>query len=498
MKTHVIQLDSHDDFTSIRDKMLWSKTERILLVYPRRSRILGRTLDLQLLQRHALALGAQLAIVAPLEDIRRAAHELGIPVFKSAAIAQRRTWGAKDVVEMPVRREPPPDLRRMQRESIPSEGRWRNLLGIRLAFFTLAVLAVLALLVLFFPSASVGLTPATRMQNLTISASASPKVTTISLSGNLPARLIFTVLERTKTAPVTGSVIIPNTSAAGMVRFRNLTTGTVSIPAGTVIQTTGNSPIQFATTKDGVITAGAGKTLDVPVQSVQAGSSGNLPAEALVAIEGDLGTSLAATNPSPTTGGSDHTAPIQTASDRTRLHEALVTQILDECKSSLPKSIAPEDAYFPDTLAVGQVISETYFPAEGQTGETLSLTMNLQCQAQYGLAADVYILAKLALDANLPDGYETVSSGVTTTNSGVPVTDADGITHWKVQAQRLVRARIDPLAVIELVRGLSPANAGRRLVQSLRLAADPTINLTPAWWPWLPVVPFRIAVSTGE
>ncbi len=65
---------------------------------------------------------------------------------------------------------------------------------------------------------------------------------------------------------------------------------------------------------------------------------------------------------------------------------------------------------FPDTLAVGQVLSETYFPAEGQTGATLSLTLNLQCQAQYALASDVNVLAGLALDANLPDGFEPAST----------------------------------------------------------------------------------------
>ena len=174
MKTQVIQLDPHDDVTSVRDKMSWAKTSRILLVYPRRSRILKRTLDLRLLQRHALFLGAQLAIVAPSADIRQSARELGIPIFKTAAIAQRRTWGAKSSAETPVRRAPRSDLRRMQREAIPAEGRWRNLFGIRLLFFTLAVLAVLALLVLFFPSATVALTPETRMQSLTISAQRQP------------------------------------------------------------------------------------------------------------------------------------------------------------------------------------------------------------------------------------------------------------------------------------------------------------------------------------
>jgi hypothetical protein len=55
-------------------------------------------LDLRLLQRHALFLGAQLAIVAPSADIRQSARELGIPIFKTAAIAQRRTWQAKRIL----------------------------------------------------------------------------------------------------------------------------------------------------------------------------------------------------------------------------------------------------------------------------------------------------------------------------------------------------------------------------------------------------------------
>ncbi len=347
MKTQVIQLDPHDDVTSIRDRMAWAKTPRILLVYPRRSRVLRRALDLRLLQRHALTLGAQLAIVAPLEDIRRSARELGIPTFKSVATAQRRTWEAKYTQEPPVRRAPTPDLRRMQREAVPAEGRWRDRVGIRLFFFTLAVLAVLVLLVLFFPSAIVALTPATRLQDLTISLSASPHVAVVTLAGSLPARLAFTTIEQSQTAPVTGSVIVPNTPAAGLVRFRNLSTGTVDILAGTVVRTTGNSPARFATAKAGVAPAGVGNIVDIPVQAVEAGSSGNLPAGALVAIEGDLGTSLAVTNPSPTTGGSDHAAPIQTAADRTSLRDALVSDILAQCKTSLPKSLGAGDVYFP-------------------------------------------------------------------------------------------------------------------------------------------------------
>jgi len=498
MKTQVIQLDSHDDVTSIRDKMSWAKTPRILLVYPRRSRILKRSLDLRLLQRHALLLGAQLAIVAPSADIRQSARELGVPIFKTAAIAQRRTWQTKYTVETPVRRTPRSDLRRMQREAVPAEGRWRNLFGIRLLFFTLAVLAVLALLVLFFPSATVALTPETRMQSLTISISASPQVARINLNGSLPARLAFTVIQRTKTAPVTGSVITPNTPSAGMARFRNLNIGKVVIPFGTVVRTKGNPAVRFDTTTDAVMPAGVARTVDVPIQAVAPGTSGNLPAGVLVAIEGDLGTSLAVTNTSPTTGGTDHSAAIQTAGDRTRLQDALVSEILDQCKTSLPKSLGQGDIIFPDTLSVGQVLSETYFPADGQTGATLSLTINLQCQARYAQAADINSLASLTLDANIPDGFEPASSAVTAGTYGIPVTDADGITTWKVLAQRLLRARIDPVETMQLIQGRSLAAAGRRLAASMRIVATPTIKVTPAWWPWLPVFPFRIEVSIGS
>jgi hypothetical protein len=495
MKTHVIELDPHDDVTSVRDKMSWAKTERILLVFPRRSRILVRILDLHLLQRCAAMLGAQLAIVTRSGDLRRAAQGVGIPVFRAVAIAQRKTWEKEYTPEKPHRRAPPPDLRQMRREVFPGEAHWRNLLGVRFLFFALAVLAVLVLLLLFLPSATIQLTPINHLQGLTISVRASPKVATVNLTGSIPARSTSTVVQRIKTAKVSGKVAIPDSLAAGKVRFRNLTTGVVGIPTGTVVRTTGNPPVRFATTTDAVMAASAGKTLDVPVQAVVGGSSGNLPADSLVAFDDvDLGTSLAVTNPSPMTGGSDRTAPIPTAGDRALLHDALLTEILEECKTTLQKRLVSGDLYFPDTTTVAQMLIETYFPAAGQIGETLSLTMNLQCQAQYASAADLDTLAEMALDANLPDGFVPVSPGGTLAEPSVPVTDADGITRWEMQVQRLLRARLDGLAATQLAQGRRPAEAARRLSDTIPLAALPEIKMDPSWWPWLPVFPFRISV----
>jgi hypothetical protein len=334
------------------------------------------------------------------------------------------------------------------------------------------------------------------VQALTISVSASPDVATVNLTGSIPARSTSIVVRRIKTAPVSGKVAVPDATAAGKVRFRNLTTGVVAIPAGTVVRTTGNPPVRFATTVGANLEARAGKTLDVPVKAVVGGSSGNLPADSLIAFDDvDLGTSLAVTNPGPTIGGSDRTAPIPTAGDRAHLHDALLTEILAECKTTLRQRLVAGDMFFPDTTTVAQMLTETYFPAAGQTGETISLTMNLQCQAQYASAADLSALAAMALDANLPDGFVSVSSSGITPGAIAPVTDADGITHWEMQVQRFLSVRLDGLAATQLVQGRRPAVAARRLADTFPLAALPEIKMDPAWWPWLPVFPFRIYVS---
>jgi hypothetical protein len=497
MKTQIIKLDSHDDVTSVRDKMSWAKTERILLVFPRRSRILTRTLDLHLIQRHAVMLGAQVAIVSRSDNLRCSAEALKIPAFARVGTAQRKAWEREKAPAPPGRRKEHPDLGQMRRDAFPPEAPWRSLYGLRFLFFSLAVLAILAVLSLFIPSATIQVTPASRLQKLTFSVSASQDVTTVNLAGSLPARVSSAIVEHSKTGHATGLVAVPDKRAQGLARFRNLTTALAGIPAGTVVSTQTNPPVRFTTTTDAVVPAGINKTVDIPIQAVEAGSTGNLAADSLIAIEGELGTSLAVTNPGPTTGGSDRAAAIQTSADRSLLREAVLAEILAECNTSLKQTLTAGDIIFPDTLAVSQVLSETYFPAEGQSGDTLSLTMRLQCQLQFASQTDVRVLARMSLDANLPEGFTTVSNELTTQSVSIPTTDADGITRLEMEGQRLLRARLDPLNIVQLTVGRRPTDAVFQLKESLPLAGSPVIQINPGWWPWMPLVPFRITVSTG-
>ena len=72
MKTQIITLESHDDLISVRDRLSWAKTPRILLVWPKYEKVTLRQVDLKVLQRHASSLGAQLGLVTRARRDRRA------------------------------------------------------------------------------------------------------------------------------------------------------------------------------------------------------------------------------------------------------------------------------------------------------------------------------------------------------------------------------------------------------------------------------------------
>jgi hypothetical protein len=498
MKTQVIQLDPHDDVISIRDKMSWAKTDRILLVFPRRVSQRVRSLDLRLLRRHAAAQGAELAFVSQSIALRRLAREEGIPAFRLVSRAQRKVWEHLPVSEAPRREAPPPDLWAMRREIYTERGAWQNFPAVRISFFSLAVLTVLALLILFLPSASIQLTPQTKLQTLSIPVSASPTDTAVNLAGNLPARTLSMFVERNRTAPVTGTMTAPGLPALGKVRFRNLTDAAIIIPAGTVVRTTGSPPIRYASIEETTVPAPVGKTVDVAVKALVGGKNGNLAADTLTAIEGDLGASLAVTNPEATAGGTDKVVGFASTADRKKLMDALQAQVLSECQEAFRMTAGAGDLLFPDTMILSQVVSSLYIPAEGQPGDTLSLTLDAQCQQQYAARVDMIDLAQMGLDVNLPAGWEPLPDDSIAAASGQPKTDPDNTTRWILRVERLLRARIDPSAAIQLVQGRRPLVAVEKLRATLPLNASPEIRLTPSWWPWLPAFPFRIMVSSGE
>jgi hypothetical protein len=502
MKTQILRLDPHDDLLSTRDKMNWGRAGRILLVWPEKGRLLRRRVDLILLQRHSLSLGAQLALVTGDPQVRYHARDLAIPTFRDLHQAQSAHWrverklrvrqGSKQPRRVPLQSD---SLEALRQAAHPGGASWLELPAARVASFTLGVLAVLVLAAFLLPGAQINLAPRIQTQELDYTVRASPTQVVINYSGIVPARTVKVVVEGRDSLEASGTSQVAGEAASGQVVITNLTDQPIQIPRGLVVRNLDASPIRFATLQPVEIDAGPGITATLGVRALTPGRGGNLPATSLTAIEGDLGLSLSATNPSPTRGGTDRSLPIPTLADRrqlyTRLENALRESALEEMESALNSG----DLLFTGTLSITQVIEQDYKPAGDEPSPRLELSLRLEYQAYAAAGTDLDSLAGVLLDTNLPEGYAPLPDTLVIQVIQSPVLEADDLPVWRMSARRSLKAVVPPEGVTNLLIGVAPAEASARLQAAYPLDAPPTIRLLPEWWPRLPLLPFRIQIT---
>ncbi len=492
MKTTLITLESHDDLISIRDRMSWAKTPRILLVLPKFEKVTLRQVDLKVLQRHAAALGAQLGLVTRWRRVRAEAEALGIPVFKSTREAQRVQWS------QPARRQwqrkaPDRTLREKREQVQVREEAWRAHPLTRILAFSAGVLAVLALVALFLPRAQIQLKPLIQTQSVEIPVAADPAAKEVFITGVLPLREKRVVVTGEQKVSVTGEGVLPQSKAKGAVVFRNLTQSAVTIPLGTVVSA---GDIRFVTTELGVLNAGVGETVTLKIEALQGGLSGNLDAGAINAVEGRLGLLTTVTNPEPTSGGRERASSLATDADRERAKELLLKSLEAEARAKLLDELQSGDVPFEQTLALAAILSEISDPPPGAAASQLTLTLQAEYSLRYAAASDLTELASLALNASLPAGFFPASQAVTVTSVTAPRLQEDGSVRWKIRAAREVIQQVDAAQVTRLVMGLGVSEAQALLSRTLPEQNAPKLTLVPAWWRWVPIVPFRIEVVT--
>jgi hypothetical protein len=495
VKTHLLALESHDDLVSVKDKMSWAKTPRILLIWPKGERIALRPLDLRMLQRHARSLGADLGLVTRDPRVRREAAALGLPLFDSPRSAQSDDWPETRRPKFSNLRTSPSRLRAMRDASRPPREAWAGNQSVRIGFFTLGVLAVLSLALLFFPRATIALSPESKTQKLTISVTADPALKEVFITGSIPAR--ETTHETTGSLEIasTGKIAVPENEAKGVARFRNLTASKIQIPLGTVVQTLGAAPVRFKTTQAAEIAAGAGRTVDVPIEAMGAGAGGNLAVDLIQSVDGPLGLSLAVTNPAPTSGGTERTVAAPSMEDRERLRVLLLENLRQQLKLEVMEKLPSGSLIFPDSIREVAVLEETYFPPAGKAGATLSLTMRVEFSLQYASGVDLNTLSTLTMNAALEDGFVATSAAPTLQLFGTPFAADGGKTNFSLQMERKIFRAIDTRRVTLLAQGRRVDSALSRLNDAFTFSSPPQIELFPRWWPWLPLAPFRIEVA---
>lgn len=495
MKTQIISLESHDDLISVRDRMSWAKSPRILLVWPRYEKVALRPVDLRVLQQHARFLGADLGLVTRRASVRHDAESFGIPVFDTTADAQREAWPPRPSTERHEFWNEKPDLRILREQAQAKEAPWRSAPAARVGFFTIGVLAVLSVAGLFVPRAAIKLTPISRTQSITLPVTAGPDISSVLITGSLPAHEITITVAGTQAAQVTSRSSIPQDKAGGVARFTNLGQTPVTIPSGTVVYSTGPAPVRFLTQNTTHMPGSVNAVVEVPITAAEAGESGNLPADSIQAVEGGLGLSVSVTNPEPTTGGTDREAVAPSDSDRQRVHDVLLPLLQKQAEDQIRSSIGSQDMLLVDMLKMGKILDESYDPPPGQAGTLVKLSLRAEFTAQYIKADDLNQLAGTTLNGSIPSGFVAVPNTLSFQTVASPTQDATGASHFDLQISQTIVHQVDAGLANELVRGMSPANAAQRLQSQLAIAKPPEILLNPSWWPWLPLIPFRIEIK---
>ncbi len=504
MKTQIIQLESHDDTISVKDKMGWSQTGRVALVWPARGQLLDRRLDLVLLQRYSQSLGVQIAFVTSDPEIRFQAKQLGIPVFRSVRKAQTERWKRtrQKTPQAPVAVSGEERLDKIQYLLTNPNTHNKETLSLsqplRIAIFAIAVLAVLSIAAVLIPSAKIYLTPDSKIQEITLTVIADESASEINLAGVLPAEWTNVTVEGRASIPTSGSISIPFGYATGEVVFQNLTDDVILIPAGTVISTS-NSSSRYRTQLDARVPAGVGQQAAAPIKAVLPGSGYNLAVNRIVVVEGDAGLLVTVDNPSPITGGSMATSPAPNADDRAQLRENLSLSLAQNALQEIKNSLASGDVLLTEDPTLLRVVSETYNPNDSQPAGQLELILRLEFIAPFVAAENLDEFANSILDANLPAGYAAVPGSMNIEHLGNTSFEAGISKPWRLQLTRDLVSEPSSEQAVSLVLGQKPEEARQLLMDNLDISGEPRLVTSPNWWPVVPFIPIRIdVISTTD
>jgi len=310
----------------------------------------------------------------------------------------------------------------------------------------------------------------------------------------VPVRLETVVIEEEGEISSTGRVSLPDQTAKGEVVFTNLTDAAVAIPKGTVVLTTGPESIRYLTLQPTNLVGGTGQTVSVGVAAAQAGKVGNATAGSIQAVEGAIGLQVRVDNPQPVNGGSDRSQVSPSAADEAKLRQQMSEKMVKKAAEWL-RGIYVEGAYtIEPSITQNKVLEEERFPAEGQPSESLKLHMKVEYQGWVVMGEDLRAVAKNMLDANLPQGMVGVEDTILLIFGDTYTPEENGL-RWSLTAKRQIEPILEKEQVIEQVLGKPRQQVLAILLQQFLLRAEPTILISPGWWPWLPVIESQIRVE---
>lgn len=497
MKTQVIHLEAYDDRHSVLDRLNWGQADRVILIWPLRGDPLDNQLDLKLIHRRCLSSDIRLALVCKRREVVDQARGLGIPVFRSLRLAQQVVWEysypSPEPTPQPENKWTRQELADLRSHSLRPG--WQDQPAVRTTAFILGLLAFLALAGFILPGARIEYQPPASSQSLQITLTASPEYQTFNLSGAIPAYFQTITVEARSETEATGELAIPAQAATGIIEFSNLTDREITIPAGTILRTeSADSPIRFSTTTEVTLEGAAGAAVQVPVEALNPGSTGNLPANSLTTIEGELSRSLTVTNREPITGGTDRTSPAPSPADYESLREEMLQALWQTALDEAEQLLSPRDIILNDQPHTILIVEESFSPAEPEPAPVLTLQLVVEYQVIYFKWDDLAAMGNAAMDAALPPNTTAQIETLEIQSEATPVRQADETIRWPVTFSRQVFPTGDLQPAVRDALGKPVSQAQEIFRSSLGLTESPVITVFPDWWPLLPFTEIRIDI----
>jgi len=485
VKVHIINLEPEDDHASARDKISWARAPKVVLVWPRRGRPLGRRLDLAVVQRHARQLGLELGLVTFDPVVITHAEWLNIPVFDSLEKLPPGTWTEASVTAIPRReRRSLAELRKARDTDSSLQLGERD----RWIAVGISILAVVALAISILPSAEIIVEPVgiPIEENLSIWIDPLPP----PVSGRVPGQAVSAEISGAKRINTTGRVRLPQAAASGEVEIINRTSDEIKLPAGTGLRA---GEIRFLTLDDILLESGAGSSATVFIEATVPGTSGNVTAGAIDSVEGPLGFLITSNNPEPTHGGRDQIAAAVSMRDMDDLRQELESELFEIAESTLLAQLDRGFVMVPGGLRITKVVNEHYDIGPGEAAESLGLSLTLNIE---GLGYSV----SLVLDAAEQQILSTLPANRLLIPGSLSLEAIDASVDWPAievvfAAEGSLAETIDRDLLRRSVLGDPKAKAAARLRGLFELDQAPLIQTSPAWMPWIPWLGMRIDVK---
>jgi hypothetical protein len=493
MKTVIIQLDPFDNVISIREKIAWSKTQRILLVWPNKGKIKLSPMDIILILRSTERLGAQISVVTDEPVIINQLKEMGVSIFSSIPEAQKKPWRK-------------PKIRNRSKFSKNSDRNWNQIslerislnqnkelsIHVRWIIFAVGLLSTLFIILIFIPSAQITLSPKLEKQSVQMNIRSDPTIKEINMTGAIPLNIVEIEIEAQLEGDSTGIIRIPEKKASGEVTFRNLSDKEIFIPKGTIVRTSGDPLIRFETTKEAILKPGIESQIKVPILSLSGGTIGNVPVGSISTIESDLGGNIVVGNNNAIYGGVDIKTFSPTENDYQKLKiellELLEMKSIQEIRATNPQAILiPEN-----TIKIDEIITEERIPEVGDPAERFVLRMRAKVSGWVFTEEDIEKSVELAMNADLNNQFHANEGDIDIEIIDDSLEMDENGLQWEVKATREISPNIDENFIIQSILGTKIETAKSIIKNEIKLSNDPVIVISPSFWRYLPFLPFRI------